>query len=67
MDWNPDFRKIGMEGLVLLVNGADDARAAVRKLVSGPWKSANWPLSSSLAAMSWPTSRCWKPARVSSA
>jgi imidazolonepropionase-like amidohydrolase len=33
MDWNPDFRKIGMEGLVLLINGADDARAAVRKLV----------------------------------
>jgi imidazolonepropionase-like amidohydrolase len=33
MDWNPDFRRIGMEGLVLLVNGADEARAAVRKLV----------------------------------
>ena len=33
MDWNPDYRKIGMEGLVLLVNGPDDARAAVRKLV----------------------------------
>lgn len=33
MDWNPDFRKIGMEGLVLLVNGANDARSAVRKLV----------------------------------
>lgn len=33
MDWNPDFRKIGMEGLVLLVNGTDEARAAVRKLV----------------------------------
>jgi imidazolonepropionase-like amidohydrolase len=33
MDWNPDFRKIGMEGLVLLVNGPDDSRAAVRKLV----------------------------------
>lgn len=33
MDWNPDFRKISMEGLVLLVNGADEARAAVRKLV----------------------------------
>jgi imidazolonepropionase-like amidohydrolase len=33
MDWNPDFRKIGMEGLILLVNGADEARAAVRKLV----------------------------------
>jgi imidazolonepropionase-like amidohydrolase len=33
MDWNPDFRKIGMEGLVLIVNGADEARAAVRKLV----------------------------------
>ncbi len=33
MDWNPDFRKIGMEGLVLLINGADQARAAVRKLV----------------------------------
>ena len=33
MDWNPDFRKIGMEGLVILVNGADEARSAVRKLV----------------------------------
>jgi imidazolonepropionase-like amidohydrolase len=33
MDWNPDFRKIGMEGLVLLVNGPTEARAAVRKLV----------------------------------
>src|SRR5258706_411344 len=33
MDWNPDFRKIGMEGLVLLVNGPGEARAAVRKLV----------------------------------
>ena len=33
MDWNPDFRKIGMEGLVLLINGPYEARAAVRKLV----------------------------------
>lgn len=33
MDWNPDYRKIGMEGLVLLVNGPEEARAAVRKLV----------------------------------
>jgi len=33
MDWNPDYRKIGMEGLVLLVNGAEESRAAVRKLV----------------------------------
>ena len=33
MDWNPDFRKIGMEGLVLLVNGPTEATAAVRKLV----------------------------------
>jgi imidazolonepropionase-like amidohydrolase len=33
MDWNPDFRKIGMEGLVLLVNGPEEARAAIRKLV----------------------------------
>ena len=33
MDWNPDFRKIGMDGLVLLVNGPDEARSAVRKLV----------------------------------
>jgi imidazolonepropionase-like amidohydrolase len=33
MDWNPDFRKIGMEGLVLLVNGPVESRAAVRKLV----------------------------------
>jgi imidazolonepropionase-like amidohydrolase len=33
MDWNPDFRRIGMDGLVLLVNGPQEARAAVRKLV----------------------------------
>ena len=33
MDWNPDYRGIGMEGLVLLINGPDEARAAVRKLV----------------------------------
>src|SRR5688572_8440181 len=33
MDWNPDYRKIGMEWLVLLVNGPDEARSAVRKLV----------------------------------
>lgn len=33
MDWNPEFRKIGMEGLVFLVNGPDEARAAVRRLV----------------------------------
>jgi imidazolonepropionase-like amidohydrolase len=33
MDWNPDFHKLGMEGLVLLINGPDEARRAVRKLV----------------------------------
>lgn len=33
MDWNPDYRRIGMEGLVLLINGPDEARSAVRKLV----------------------------------
>jgi imidazolonepropionase-like amidohydrolase len=33
MDWNPDFRQIGMEGLVMLVDGPEEARAAVRKLV----------------------------------
>ncbi len=33
MDWNPDFRKIGMEGLVFIVNGPEDARRAVRSLV----------------------------------
>jgi imidazolonepropionase-like amidohydrolase len=33
MDWNPEYRKIGMEGLILLINGPDEARRAVRKLV----------------------------------
>lgn len=33
MDWNPEYRKIGMEGLVFIINGADDARKAVRALV----------------------------------
>lgn len=33
MDWNPEYRKIGMEGLVFIVNGPEDARKAVRALV----------------------------------
>ncbi|MEO2013704.1 MAG: amidohydrolase family protein [Fuerstiella sp.] len=33
MDWNPEYRKIGMEGLVFIINGVDDARRAVRALV----------------------------------
>ncbi len=33
MDWNPEFRKIGMEGLALIINGPDEARNAVRRLV----------------------------------
>lgn len=33
MDWNPEFRRIGMEGLVFIINGVNDARAAVRSLV----------------------------------
>ena len=33
MDWNPDYRKIGMEGLVFIINGVEDARRAVRMLV----------------------------------
>ncbi len=33
MDWNPDYRQIGMEGLMLLIDGPVEARAAVRKLV----------------------------------
>ncbi len=33
MDWNPEFRKIGMEGLVFIINGIEDARKAVRALV----------------------------------
>jgi imidazolonepropionase-like amidohydrolase len=33
MDWNPEFRRIGMEGLVFCINGKEDARKAVRALV----------------------------------
>ena len=33
MDWNPEFRKIGMEGLVFIINGVEDAQKAVRALV----------------------------------
>jgi imidazolonepropionase-like amidohydrolase len=33
MDWNPEHLKLGMEGLILLINGPDQARSAVRKLV----------------------------------
>jgi imidazolonepropionase-like amidohydrolase len=33
MDWNADHLKLGMEGLILLINGPDEARKAVRKLV----------------------------------
>ncbi len=33
MDWNPEFRKMGMRGLVFIINGVKDARSAVRALV----------------------------------
>ena len=33
MDWNPDHMKLGMEGLILLINGPEEGRKAVRKLV----------------------------------
>jgi imidazolonepropionase-like amidohydrolase len=33
MDWNPEHMKLGMEGLILLINGPDEGRRAVRKLV----------------------------------
>ncbi|CAN5824130.1 amidohydrolase family protein [soil metagenome] len=33
MDWNPDHMKLGMEGLILLINGPEDGRKAVRRLV----------------------------------
>ena len=33
MDWNPEFRQIKMGGLVFIINGAEDARSAVRSLV----------------------------------
>lgn len=33
MDWNPEFRKIGMEGLIFIINGVEDARKAVRARV----------------------------------
>ena len=33
MDWNSDHLKLGMEGLILLINGPEQARGAVRKLV----------------------------------
>ncbi len=33
MDWNPEHLKLGMEGLILLINGPEDGRKAVRKLV----------------------------------
>lgn len=33
MDWNPDYLQLGMQGLILLVNGANEARTAARKLV----------------------------------
>ena len=33
MDWNPDHLKLGMEGLIMLINGPVEARRAVRRLV----------------------------------
>jgi imidazolonepropionase-like amidohydrolase len=51
MDWNPDFRRIGMEGLVFCINGVEEARRAVRSLVKDgvewvktyPTGDAAWP------------------------
>lgn len=39
MDWNPDFRRIGMEGVILVIDGADSARSAARRLVKA---GAQW-------------------------
>lgn len=39
MDWNPEFRKIGMEGVILVVDGPDQARSAARRLVKN---GAEW-------------------------
>jgi len=39
MDWNPEFRKIGMEGVIIVVDGADEARSAARRLVKN---GAQW-------------------------
>jgi imidazolonepropionase-like amidohydrolase len=33
MDWNPDYLSLGMQGLILLVNGPVEARTAARKLI----------------------------------
>jgi imidazolonepropionase-like amidohydrolase len=33
LDRSPAYRKVGMKGLALLINGPDEARAAVRRLV----------------------------------
>jgi imidazolonepropionase-like amidohydrolase len=33
MDWNPEHLKLGMDGLILLINGPEEGRKAVRKLV----------------------------------
>lgn len=35
MDWNSDHLKLGMEGLILLINGPDQARTAVSKTREG--------------------------------
>ncbi len=51
MDWNPEFRRIGMEGLIFCINGVEDARRAVRSLVKDgvewvktyPTGDAAWP------------------------
>ena len=39
MDWNPEFRKIGMEGVIIVVDGPDEARSAARRLVKN---GAQW-------------------------
>lgn len=39
MDWNPEFREIGMQGVILVVDGPDQARSATRRLVKN---GAQW-------------------------
>lgn len=39
MDWNPDYRAIGMEGVILVIDGPDSARSAARRLVKA---GAQW-------------------------
>jgi len=68
MDWNPGHLKLGMDGLILLVDGPVQARAAVRQLAKdGVEWVKTYPTGDAGSARADPHSLCMTPDELNAA